>query len=258
MKKLANKFGKSRAKIRYLIFGTFLLFLSMFINSCSSDSIIEEPNSSINEEDDAANLNSRISDYDFNIFSVINSNVERRNFNTISRWYSEGTSTQIFKLYTGDHFNGDRSDHARTEAGQGLKWTKTGTTHSFEATYNVTTDSQEKLTIAQIFAGCCGPQLMIHIRKDGKIDYGSRGNGSQVIDNGNWKGRNFKIKLTMKNDIMTFYFNGVKKFEGRADERNNSAAQYHFRWGVYSNNDVRSDGKMDKNVQVKVTGLSRS
>lgn len=230
----------------------------MSFYSCSKDSVIDEQidETTINTEEGIEN--SRVSDYDFNIFSVINNDVKRSGFPTIKKWYSEGVNTQVFKLFKYDQFNGSRSDHARTEAEQGLKWKKTGTTHTFEATYNVTSNSKENLTIAQIFAGCCGPQLMIHIRSNGNIDYGSRGNGNAVIDRGNWKGRDFKIKLTMQNDIMKFYFNGVKKFEGRADERSNSNALYHFRWGVYSNNSVRNDGKMDQDAQVVVKRLTRN
>lgn len=264
MKNLIKKTrsAKKVTSIISLFILSFSLIMLMSVYSCSSDEIAVD--SQINKE---GNINKRVSDFDFNIFSVTSKDVVRKDFPSIKRWYSEGENTQVFQLYKGDFFNGERSNHARTEAGQGLKWKNDNDIlHTFQATYSVSTDSKESLAIAQIFAGSGtnpGPQLIIHIRSDGSIDYGSRGNGSQVVDTGNWKvtkenpKRKFKIKLEMRKGEMVFYFNGKEKFRGPAELANDNTANNHFRWGVYSNNKV-TGSTMDADAKVTVTGLSRS
>ena len=191
----------------------------------------------------------------FNLFTVINDDVERKDFNTVSKWYEEAPNKQVFKLFIGDEFNGERK-HARTEAGQGLKWKEGTEWHTFEATMKPSGKLSETYTIAQLFAGCCGPQLRVEVKTNGRIHVGSRNNGNIGIStDDDWANgqKSFKIKIRSNGKDMEVYFNNELKFTGISEESSlgNANELYHFRWGVYSNN------KMTKNLSNTVTNITR-
>ncbi|WP_282135222.1 polysaccharide lyase family 7 protein [Seonamhaeicola maritimus] len=191
----------------------------------------------------------------FNLFTVIDDDVERKDFNSVSKWYEEFANKQIFKLFTGDEFVGERK-HARTEAGQGLKWKQGTEWHTFEATMTPSGKLNETYTIAQLFAGCCGPQLRVEVRSSGRINVGSRANGNiRISTDEDWATgtKSFKIKIRSNGKDMEVYFNDELKFTGISEESTfgNIDALYHFRWGVYSNN------KMIKNLSNTVTNITR-
>jgi hypothetical protein len=192
----------------------------------------------------------------FNLFTVIDDDVERKDFNTVSKWYEEQPNKQIFKLFVGDEFNGERK-HARTEAGQGLKWKEGEGWHTFEATMQPSTTLNETYTIGQLFAGCCGPQLRIAVKSNGHVAVESRNNDNVTLtpNLGFVNGTNsFKIKIRSDGKNMEVYFNDELKFSALTDEsrNNNTAALYHFRWGVYSNE------KMKENLINTVTNITRN
>lgn len=191
----------------------------------------------------------------FNLFTVIDSDVERKEFNKIAKWYEESPNKQVFKLFTGDEFNGDRT-HARTEAGQGLKWKEGQVWHYFEATMQPSGTLNKTYTIAQLFAGCCGPQLRIAVKPSGRVDVESRDNDNIILtpETDYVNGINsFKIKIRSNGKLMEVYYNDELKFSALSDEsrKGNKNALYHFRWGVYSNE------KMIKNLSNVVTNITR-
>ena len=192
----------------------------------------------------------------FNLFTVIDGDVERKDFNTVAKWYEEASNKQVFKLFIGDEFNGERK-HARTEAGQGLKWKEGVAWHTFEATMKPSGKINETYTIAQIFAGCCGPQLRVEVRTNGRIHVGSTSKGNvRISSDEDWANgvRSFKIKLRSNGKDMEVYFNDELKFTAITEESTlgNKAALYHFRWGVYANN------KMIHNLSNTVTNITRT
>jgi hypothetical protein len=112
-------------------------------------------------------------------------------------------------------------------------------------------------TIAQLFAGCCGPQLRIEVKTNGRIHVGSRSNGNVLISSDeDWADgqKNFKVKIRTNGKDFEVYFNDDLKFTGTTEEsiNNNVDALYHFRWGVYSNE------KMKQNLSNTVTEISRN
>ncbi|WP_139956527.1 polysaccharide lyase family 7 protein [Flavicella sediminum] len=238
-------------KIVFYIYGCFVLF------SCSGNSdhvILEEEQ--VQEEGNTIPLipNEGIPN-PFNLFTVIDDDVERKNFNKVAKWYEEEANKQIFKLFDGDEYIGERK-HARTEAGQGLKWKEGAEWHILEATMKPSGKLDETYTIAQLFAGCCGPQLRVEVRTNGRINVGSRANGnSRISTDEDWAtgNKSFKIKIRSNGKEMEVYFNDELKFTGISEEstKGNTAALYHFRWGVYSNN------KMIKNLSNTVTNITR-
>jgi hypothetical protein len=191
----------------------------------------------------------------FNLFTVIDSDVERKDFSKVAKWYEEEAGKQVFKLFTGDEFNGERK-HARTEAGQGLKWKEGSEWHTFEATMQPSAKLHITYTIAQLFAGCCGPQARIEVKTNGRIHLGSRSNGNfRISTNEDWAtgNKSFKIKIRSNGKDFEVYFNDDLKFSGLTEEskNGNTDALYHFRWGVYSNE------KMMKNLNNTVTQITR-
>lgn len=179
----------------------------------------------------------------FNLFTVIDTDLTRNEFCKADKWFDETNGQQVFKLFTGDnladHVPGARV-HARTEAGQGLKFKAGSTWYTFEARMKLSNKLDYTYTVAQLFAGCCGPQLRIEVKSNGRIHMGSRSNGNiRISDDTDYanNSRSFKIKIRTNGDKFEVYFNGSKKFEGRTEEakNGNTNALYHFRWGVYSN-----------------------
>lgn len=179
----------------------------------------------------------------FNLFTVIDTDLNRYEFCKADKWFEETNGQQVFHLFEGDNLAANVPGarvHARTEAGQGLKFKAGNTWHTFEARMKLSNKLDYTYTVAQLFAGCCGPQLRIEVKSNGRIHMGSRSNGNiRISDDKDYANgsRSFKIKIRTNGDQFEVYFNNAKKFEGRTDEskKGNSAALYHFRWGVYSN-----------------------
>ena len=174
----------------------------------------------------------------------------------MAKWYEEAPNKQVFKLFVDDEFTGHRK-HARTEAGQGLKWKEGEGWHTFEATMQPSGTLNETYTIGQLFAGCCGPQLRIAVKSNGTVDVESRNNDnvSLTATQGFVNGTNsFKIKIRSDGKHMEVYYNDILKFSGITEEstKGNKDALYHFRWGVYSNT------KMTKNLSNTVTNANRN
>lgn len=176
---------------------------------------------------------------DFSLFTVTSKSTPRSDFCKVAKWYSESAGTQVFRLFKGDDFAknvpGGRP-HARTEA-QYPNF-RPGAWHTFEARMKPSRKANNTYTIAQIFAGCCGPQLRIEVKANGRIHMGSRSNGnmriSDDLDYAN-DDRTFKLKLRTNGDQCEVYFNNVRKFVGQMEEAEKGTPNvlYHFRYGVY-------------------------
>lgn len=183
-----------------------------------------------------------------------NMHIPSSQFGNYTRWYKKvNTYTQEFNLYAGDWgYRGDGiTKHARVEVHGGLIWNQGSTTHVFQATYDISAQCTKELCIGQIFEGSKGPQLMIHMKTDGRITADSRSNTNKTI--GNWDGSPFKIRIECNGKNMKVKFNDVEKFTGTTEESQlgNTSARYHFRWGLYCND------PMPNTVNLKVNNIYR-
>jgi Alginate lyase len=176
------------------------------------------------------------------LFCPGNTQASRSEFSGLTRWYTEsGGQTQVFKLYNGDAIprGSDPTDiHARSEVGGGFFFKEGATWHTFEARMKISKPLNESLCIAQLFASTKGPQLMVHLRSNGNLDYGSRSNGNGVIETGNWAdGRTFKVKIRSNGKNWELYINNSRKATGITEESQlgNNTVDYNFRWGIYYN-----------------------
>ncbi len=178
------------------------------------------------------------------LFTVKSKSTARPNFCSVDKWYDESANKQVFSLYSGDNFtnfNPTGRSHARTEASGGQNFTRAENQwREFEATmlFNTKpTKGNGAVTMAQIFAGCCGPVLRIEITESGNLRWGSTADGGGVFSEGNesYAGKPFKVKLRSNGSRVEAYMDGKLRYSGAIRRYSgDSNALYHFRWGVYS------------------------
>jgi hypothetical protein len=213
--------------------------LLIFSNSCTK---LEQEESIIPSSPSSAKVAATGIPNAITLFCPGNTQASRSEFPGLTHWYTEsGGQTQVFKLYNGDAIPraSDPTDiHARSEVGGGFYFSEGSTWHTFEARMKISRTLTESLAIAQLFASSEGPQLILHIRSNGNLDYGSRSNGNGVIETGNWAdGRTFKVKIRSNGRNWELYINNSKKVSGITEEsqQGNTNADYTFRWGIYYN-----------------------
>lgn len=181
------------------------------------------------------------------------------------KWYEEiAGQTQIFRLFKGDSIVrgfDEKRFHARTEVG-GLdiptRFPESENWYMAEYTILINTGKEhmkETMTISQLFAGCCGPQFRLELRKDGTIGYGSRTNGNKLLlgDKDYANGKNpLKVKMISNGRYLLLYLNDKQiKFEVdgktldqiQTEESKKGTANvlYHYRWGLYYNKPMYKD-----------------
>jgi hypothetical protein len=197
----------------------------------------------------------------------------------LDKWYDEtsGKTVQTFKLYNGDKMprGNDPTDlYARSEVGgidDPIRFSESSTYHGVQYTMKINIPKstngerlKETMTIAQLFAGCCGPQFRLEISPQGHITYGSRSNGNGTLltdkdysNNSNTlkvkmssNGKYFRLSLNDK--AIKFNVNGVLVDQLQTEESKNGTPNvlYHFRWGLYYNL------PMYKNISATVTSIS--
>jgi hypothetical protein len=219
---------------------------------------------------------------DFDLFCPINKNAKRDEngkfpANT-EKWYSEiDGQTQMFRLFKGDSIARGfdaKNFHSRTEAGGtggNLRFKESEVWHSFEATMkiNVPANAQNKkledrMTISQLFASCCGPQFRLELTQNGSISYGSRSNGNTIIlaDKDYSNGINkLKVKLVSNGKYLKVFLNDKQimfKVDGKEvdmlqteeSKKGTKDTFYVFRWGMYSNK------PMDRSITSEVTDIT--
>ncbi len=219
---------------------------------------------------------------DFDLFCPINKNAKRNEngkFPTnTEKWYSEiDGHTQIFRLFKGDSivrgFDA-KNFHSRTEVGGtggDLRFKESEIWHTFEATMkiNIPVNSDNKklddrMTIAQLFASCCGPQFRLELTQNGSISYGSRSNGNTIIlsDKDYSNGINkLKVKLVSNGKYLKVFLNDnqimfkvdgkeVDMLQTEETKKGTKETFYVFRWGIYSNK------PMDRTITSEVTDIT--
>ncbi len=171
------------------------------------------------------------------LFTVKGKSTPRKDFCKLEKWYGESDYKQVFRLFKGDdmskHVNGGRK-HARTEAQHGLVFRAGNTWHEFEGTFKIEGDRPPiTITVAQLFAGCCGPVARVEMKHSGRIHVGSTADGNtRISGDSDYFGKSFKIKIRSNGKRLEVYFNNQLKYTGNVRYKD---ALYHFRWGVYSN-----------------------
>ena len=219
---------------------------------------------------------------DFDLFCPINKNAKRDEngkfpANT-EKWYSEiDGQTQIFRLFKGDSIARGfdaKNFHSRTEVGGtggDLRFKESEIWHSFEATMKidvpVNLDNKkldDRITVAQLFASCCGPQFRLELTQNGSISYGSRSNGNTIIlsDKDYSNGINkLKVKLVSNGKYLKVFLNDKQimfKVDGKEvdmlqteeTKKGTKETFYVFRWGIYSNK------PMDRTITNEVTNIT--
>ena len=185
------------------------------------------------------------------LFTPFTKSLARADFCQAKKWYDEQNGQQIFSLHKGDDYSknveGGRQ-HARIEAQHGLRFKPNREQwHEFEANMLIDTKPQNTITVAQLFAGCCGPDARVEMRTGGSIHVGSLLDGNKPLSDGeNYIGKPFHIKLRSNGYRVLVYFNGELKYEN--DTRRTAEGSpvqepidkilYHFRWGLYSNDPI--------------------
>ncbi|MGL5867124.1 MAG: Ig-like domain-containing protein [Dermatophilaceae bacterium] len=179
------------------------------------------------------------------LFTVKSKRTDRKNFCTVAQWYKELDNKQVFSLFAGDDFikaNPGQRSHARTEASGGQNFSRAdGKWHEFEADMLFNTmpiKGDGSVTLAQIFAGCCGPVLRIEITEDGTLRWASTADGSGEFSQGNqsYVQKPFKVKLRSNGSQVEAYMNGQLRHSGKVRQYpGDDNTMYHFRWGVYAN-----------------------
>ncbi|MGL4744666.1 MAG: Ig-like domain-containing protein [Dermatophilaceae bacterium] len=196
------------------------------------------------------------------LFTVKSVQTVREDFCSIDKWYDETANKQVFSIFPGDDFadaNPGSRSHARTEASGGLNFTRAqGTWHEFEADMLVNAlppEGNDPVTLAQVFAGCCGPVLRIEITEKGQLRWGSTDDGMGYFSEGDqsYAGKPFKLKMRSNGSQVEAYMDGKLRYSGSirrfpGDEN----ALYHFRWGIYSN------ASPDRTLTNTVTNVRRS
>lgn len=171
------------------------------------------------------------------LFTVKGKSTVRENFCSVEKWYGESDYKQVFRLFKGDdmskHVSGGRK-HARTEAQHGLLFKAGSEWREFEGTFKIEGDRPPiTITVAQLFAGCCGPVARVEMRTSGRIHVGSTADGNtRISDDADYFGKSFTIKIRSNGKNVEVYFNNTLKYQGSVRYKD---ALYHFRWGVYSN-----------------------
>jgi hypothetical protein len=181
---------------------------------------------------------------DISLFTVRAKTTERKDFCKVDKWYDESDNKQVFSLFSGDNFtdfNPQGRSHARTEAQGGANFKRSENKwHQFEADMlfnTLPTRDNGAVTLAQIFAGCCGPVLRIEITESGILRYGSTYHGGGNFSKGNtsYANKPFKVKLRTNGSQVEAYMDGELRYSGPIRRYNNDEnANYGFRWGVYS------------------------
>ncbi|MGL5860060.1 MAG: polysaccharide lyase family 7 protein, partial [Phycicoccus sp.] len=179
------------------------------------------------------------------LFTVKSAVTKREDFCSVDKWYDETANKQVFSIFPGDDYadaNPGSRSHARTEASGGLIFTRAeGTWHEFEADMLFNTlppEGNDAVTVAQVFARCCGPVLRIEITDEGQLRWGSTddGTGDFSEEGQSYAGKPFTLKMRSNGSQVEAYMDGklrysgsIRRFPGDED------TSYHFRWGVYSN-----------------------
>lgn len=204
---------------------------------CGSLACSNEDNSVPNQSEQCELDNPAQGIPEITLFTVKGKSTVRKNFCSVEKWYGESDYKQVFRLFKGDdmskHVSGARK-HARTEAQHGLLFKASDNWHEFEGTFKIEGDRPPiTITVAQLFAGCCGPVARVEIKRSGRIHVGSTADGNtRISDDNDYFGKNFKIKIRSNGRRLEVYFNNQLKYEGNVRHKD---ALYHFRWGVYSN-----------------------
>jgi hypothetical protein len=277
MKKL--NFNLSKLHIRGLIFST-MVGMALFIFACSDQSSIvpiEEVKTASSHKVAASGIPDEIDIFCPGGRSDRQSNGEFPS--RLDKWYNETNSktTQAFKLYDGDKIprGNDPTDlYARSEVGgigDPIRFSESSTYHGVQYTMKINIPKssngerlKETMTIAQLFAGCCGPQFRLEINPQGYISYGSRsnGNGTLLSDKDYSNNSNtLKVKMTsngkffrlsLNDKAIKFNVNGTLVDQLQTDESKKGTPNvlYHFRWGLYYNL------PMYKDISATVTSIS--
>lgn len=175
-----------------------------------------------------------------NIHTLCNSSIKRTDFDKWTRWYQEDGSTQVFRLFKGEHnVRNSRANAARIESFSKLVWGQ-GKWHSWQGTYTII-----KPHSAMIFQAKNDTNewaVSIGMNDDGDILLNHRRHQKDKWLARGMVGKSFTLRIRDNGHDYEVYFNEKKVGEGSYDR---PKGKTKFRWGMYvGNQEMRHDAML--------------
>lgn len=162
------------------------------------------------------------------IHTLANSVIPRQHFARWSRWYQEDGTTQVFRLFQGEHnVRNARPDAARIEAFSRLSWTK-GEWHEWQGTYTIV--KPHGCAIFQVKNNVNDWAVMIGLSDNGDISLMHRRPKKSVTLAQNMTGKSFDLRVRDNGHDYEVFFNEKPVGKG---SYNRPDGHTGFRWGMY-------------------------
>lgn len=184
---------------------------------------------------------------DIAIHTLCNSHIPRSDFPKWTRWYQEDGTTQVFRLFEGEHnVRNQRANAARIEAFSRLKWQR-GDWHEWAGTYTVI--AAPGSAIFQAKNNVHQWSVMINLTSQGDVILNHRRHQEDQTIATEMIGRSFHLKVRDNGHEYEVYLNGERVGAGHFDRPKGHTS---FRWGMYVGGKtlVRQDG------MIFVTGVT--
>lgn len=179
---------------------------------------------------------------DIRIHTLCNSFIERSDFPKWTRWYQEDGSTQVFRLFKGEHnVRNSRKGAARVEAFTKLQWTR-GEWHAWQGTYTLVRPHAAAIFQAKNDDNDWG--VMINTNSKGDIKLNHREGKDITIARG-MAGKSFILGVRDNGHDYEVFYNKKKVGTG---SYNRPKGKTRFRWGMY-------DGTVQHDAMIFVTGV---
>lgn len=165
---------------------------------------------------------------DIKIHTVGNSHIKRDQFGRWSRWYQEDGSTQVFRMFEGEHnVRNSRPDAGRIESYSSLQW-KRGAWHTWEGTYTIIKPHGAMIFQAKNSDNEWGVSIAMGDTGDIKLNH-RRGQKDAIIAK-EMVGKPFVLKVRDNGHDYEVFLDGKKVGEGHY---NRPTGTTRFRWGMY-------------------------
>ena len=182
------------------------------------------------------------------IHTPTHSNIQRKQFSNMKRWYQEDGNTQVFRLFKGDrNVRNTRKGAGRSEAfDPTVQWGR-GKWHEWVGTYTII--KPLSCSIFQAKNNKSQWSVMINMSRDGDIVLNHRRSGPDITIAKKMVGKPFHLRVRDNGHNYEVYLNGTKVGEGHFDRPEGTT---RFRWGMYKG----GDGDVVSDAMILVTGAA--
>ncbi|MGB0768034.1 MAG: hypothetical protein ACPGYV_10025 [Phycisphaeraceae bacterium] len=173
------------------------------------------------------------------LHTLCHSHIKPSDFAKWTRWYQEDASTQVFRLFRGEHnVRNGRKNAARVEAFSDLAWTK-GPWHAWQGTYTIV--QPHGAMIFQVKNDDNDWAVSIGLSSNGEVKLNRRRGKDETLAR-NMIGKSFILGVRDNGHDYEVYYNKRKVGEGAFDR---PKGKTKFRWGMYlGNNEMRHDAML--------------